>query len=534
MKININFYIKFILIFLFFSTPAFLSVKTYGAISSKEKETFNISRALKPISDESWKSLSSSQESQSYEVGKGDTLFGISKRLFGEGKYWPKIWALNNGIITNPHLIRPGNLIAFMPGTGISLPSLGLKSSLTIAKNAPNGKRGVRSNEWMNLPRQRWENVPLRLPPTVDPNGFDASSVLKFGASKSFMLKAFVSTDKKDPIGTISSARKPSKSLTIGDVILIAPKQDLSVGETYTIVREPEKISTGIFGKSAYSYIILGTTRVFAVRDKYFIGVIETAQGVIERENSIIPLVPKTELPTPKPGMEAIKGEIVFNKELSLHAAAQHSTVFINRGQEEGIERGMVFRTYLYEDPTTKSNITKQDFINYADFLIIQVDKNFSTALCTKSLSTVKEGDSAVLLTSLDDFNSNFGIHLKSSEDLQVEEKQNELDGLDDGKELTPEEEKELKQLEEWKENPPEDSSSSTVVPDQELDEETPESAIGDELDIDQTSEEPSEEPSEKLSEAPDEASSPSTTDDEDPFNASEENTDEDLDLELE
>ena len=83
---------------------------------SPEEEVHRIARMLKPIGDAEWKEIAGEQIAGKYEIHAGDTLYDVSKRLFGDSRYWPKIWALNNNTILNPHLIRPGNLVAFMPG----------------------------------------------------------------------------------------------------------------------------------------------------------------------------------------------------------------------------------------------------------------------------------------------------------------------------------------------------------------------------------------------------------------------------------
>ena len=93
--------------------PAFASTPV-----NPEQETLEIAKHLKPIPDEQWKNIAGDKISEKYEIAKGDTLYDISKRLFGDSKYWPKIWALNNGKILNPHLILPGHTINFVPGTG--------------------------------------------------------------------------------------------------------------------------------------------------------------------------------------------------------------------------------------------------------------------------------------------------------------------------------------------------------------------------------------------------------------------------------
>ena len=78
---------------------------------------------INPTSDEVW-GAASSKAANVYVVQKGDTLFTISRTLFGDPQFWPKIWALNNNGITNPHIIAPGTQIFFYPGEAGAAPSL--------------------------------------------------------------------------------------------------------------------------------------------------------------------------------------------------------------------------------------------------------------------------------------------------------------------------------------------------------------------------------------------------------------------------
>ena len=48
-----------------------------------------------------------------YVVQRGDTLWGISQRLYGDGRLWPALFAANSDHIRNPNLIYPGQVIRF-------------------------------------------------------------------------------------------------------------------------------------------------------------------------------------------------------------------------------------------------------------------------------------------------------------------------------------------------------------------------------------------------------------------------------------
>lgn len=85
---------------------------------------------INPTSDEVW-GTASSKAANVYVVQKGDTLFTISRTLFGDPQFWPKIWALNNEGITNPHIIAPGTQVFFYPGEAGAAPSLSIEKPAT-------------------------------------------------------------------------------------------------------------------------------------------------------------------------------------------------------------------------------------------------------------------------------------------------------------------------------------------------------------------------------------------------------------------
>jgi hypothetical protein len=52
----------------------------------------------------------------SYTVQPGDTLYGISQRYWGNGKYWPALYAANRSKISDPNLIYAGQEVTIPSG----------------------------------------------------------------------------------------------------------------------------------------------------------------------------------------------------------------------------------------------------------------------------------------------------------------------------------------------------------------------------------------------------------------------------------
>ncbi len=78
----------------------------------------------KPTSAEAWSTKTADTTEDTYVVQKGDSLSSISRTLFGDPSFWPKIWSLNRADIENPHFIYPGAKILFFAGEGYDVPTL--------------------------------------------------------------------------------------------------------------------------------------------------------------------------------------------------------------------------------------------------------------------------------------------------------------------------------------------------------------------------------------------------------------------------
>src|SRR5580698_7396131 len=59
---------------------------------------------------------------ESYQLQAGESLWSLSQMLYGDGSYWPKVWAQNRSI-SNPHLIQPGYSLQFMMGSEDDMPA---------------------------------------------------------------------------------------------------------------------------------------------------------------------------------------------------------------------------------------------------------------------------------------------------------------------------------------------------------------------------------------------------------------------------
>ncbi|MBI4924380.1 MAG: LysM peptidoglycan-binding domain-containing protein [Bdellovibrio sp.] len=463
--------------------PFFILFISITALASKppvpEEETKKIAHFLKAISNEEWKTIASDKISYNYEILKGDTLWDISKKLFGDPRYWPKIWALNNKLITNPHRINPKNLIAFTLGSGVSLPQVALKEAQTLdnktaqlenqtAENIVQLSHGT-STEWKILPQQNWEVVPAQLSQYVDADGFDRRNKISFQVHTGFELLAIPSHETIESLGTIIAATTPAAFLGLTDTVFIESDKKLNKGEVYAITEKPTTLSTKQSDRKGYSYHILAKVEIAGFQDDLYIGKLLNGYSPIKRNNFIIPLPPKAKNITPIPAPETLEAALILDKDLMTTVAAQHKQVFIDRGSTDGIKQGMVFRSYQHRDPLTLNFITNENFIINADILVVYVSEEYSAGLVIKSINPIYQDAPLILLTDVSDILKNKGILEKAlgtgAIPAPATQDIDDLDNLDDGNELSDKEKRELKQLEKWKNNPPEDTLKQEPIP---------------------------------------------------------------------
>lgn len=91
---------------------------------------------INPTNEGEWGGASTGRQSMNYEIQRGDTLSDVSSTLFGDPKFWPKVWSLNSKAITNPHIVLPKQVLKFYPGTVDQPPSFNLTDT-AISPNAP-------------------------------------------------------------------------------------------------------------------------------------------------------------------------------------------------------------------------------------------------------------------------------------------------------------------------------------------------------------------------------------------------------------
>ncbi len=335
----------------------------------------------------------------------------------------------------------------------VDQPILDQKSILS----KPQKKAELRSTEWKLLPTQKWEFDQHTSTLNIDKNGFSLNDLVSSKVKVYLHPKYIPSSKKLELLGKIIGSQSESRFLTQGDLALIRTKNTLQIGETYSVVEEdPIRLRSGKFKRGGLIYPILGKVKISGVQENLFIGTVTSTYKNFGRNTYLVPEASKILQPTPIPGPQPLRGVVMLDPNESTTFLAQHKEAFIDRGTEDGVQPGMIFRIYQTKDPVTNQEFSGSSFMIDADLLVTQVTATNSVAVVINSKRPLKEATDAVLLTDLTDLKSKTGFSAKGGDALD------ELDQLDHKDTLGSKENKVLRQLEKWKGA---ESMSQSVTP---------------------------------------------------------------------
>ncbi|MBW2039113.1 MAG: LysM peptidoglycan-binding domain-containing protein [Deltaproteobacteria bacterium] len=312
-----------------------------------------------------------------YIVKKGDTLWDISQRFYGDPFLWPRLWQQNQ-YITNPHWIYPGDRIRLYPYK--VLIEEGKPPKVEVAKPV--------------LP-PKVEEVPAALPPPpVRIKLFSYPEVYSAG---------FI-TEEMEGIGSIVGAREDIVMLSEGDEVHLTFQKGMLVkkGDKFTIFRVGDLIRHPITHKViGRKVMILGIVKVTEPEGETKMGLITLSFDPILRGDELLPYLPPREELAINKLERPLYGWIAASKRKK-DDLGEGNIVYIDRGEGDEIKPGHLFQVFRRGqwaiDPISKKKVKLPDDI-IGRLIVITTQKKTSTALITKSRLPIHVGDEVIGVT---------------------------------------------------------------------------------------------------------------------------------------
>jgi len=284
-----------------------------------------------------------------HTVKKGDTLWSICEKYYGDSDLWPKLWQMNP-FITNPHLLTTGDVI-------------------TLFEKEPIKKTIVLKEEKKTVVKETVQPIP----------GIKGINVSSFTNINTI---GYLSREKIIPWGKIFSSDSERLIFSEGDTVYVLlnetrnvqPGDEFIIYKTYTLLKHPFPgnefgYTVTINGRLVIQKVIgkeLPISKVFgeefdkfgerkAKKNTYKAKIIQVF-GTVHADDYFIPYKPVSPCVRPISLSQKVSGNIVAAKD-DRQLISRSSIVYIDRGFNQGIERGNLFdvvKTHIVYDPEKK------------------------------------------------------------------------------------------------------------------------------------------------------------------------------------
>ena len=320
-----------------------------------------------------------------YTVKRHDTLWDISKMYLYSPWRWPELWGMNLQQVRNPHLIFPGQVLYLDKSNG--------RARLRMGEMA-----GGPTGDGKMTPRVRARDI-----------AFDGIASIPFNLIEPFLNEAVIfEGNQLVDAPRIVATQEGRVLLARGDTAYV--RGNLGPEREYRIFREPRPLrdptTKEILGfeatyVGASEYTVEGGTRTGAdgkaeiVPATFTVTSIRQEAGVGDRLSP----VPAREYTNyaPHPPASPIGGQIVSIYGDAL-TAGQNQIVALNKGANDGIERGHVLALYrdgkVVVDPTDKERTRiKLPDERHGILFVFRVFQRMSYALILNVKAPVSPGD---------------------------------------------------------------------------------------------------------------------------------------------
>ncbi len=418
-------------------------------VGREERDLLGLAQNIQgQISNSEWNEVATASKNDSYTVVRDDWLFKISKRIFGSGFYYPKIWSLNS-YITNPHFIEPGMVLTFSTGSSTTAPEVKLGSFSTDERNSAPGSIGnTNGNDLSNFGdevKPKWidekaelenqgiyfqyaseetvddltqmgaealnreyENyepprseLDTAIPLNYDKNGFDKTSKIHYSFREGFYLSTFISTNIVQDFGSIVNGPDENIYFTKLDHAYVKFDESINAlaGDKFSVYSSGGKVKHKNSDREGYKYTIVAQIKLLRKnRDKWEIEFIEVS-GTPQRGDRITAYTPKIERITKTYNQRLIEAAILGTYEHTQTLLGFGNVIYLDRGRADGVEMGNVFEVYGFKDRLTQKNISDQPTYKMGDVTVITLTDNFATALVTNSRRDFYAGDIVISKT---------------------------------------------------------------------------------------------------------------------------------------
>jgi hypothetical protein len=296
-----------------------------------------------------------------YVIKRGDTLWGLCDRFIKDPFYWPNLWARNQ-VITNPHLIFPGQRVRIF------------SDRIELVDEKP----------------------PVTQP--APPEQVAQETIFTLNGAEGFILE----TDLV-PSGTIIQTNHDRTIVGEEDVVYtdIGASHGAKSGDKYMIYKKMKSFyNPKTFESLGHKILTLGSLQLTDIEDKSSRAVITNSYLEITSGALLMPYRDKRREIALKAATRELHGSIIDSRLGNILIGAEE-VVYLDLGTSQGVEVGNML--YVVKDVKPDSRYVNRDVGNLPKevlgaVVVVETGKNTSTALVVKSIEAIHVGDQVQLL----------------------------------------------------------------------------------------------------------------------------------------
>ncbi len=319
---------------------------------------------------------------RTYVVEQGDTLWSIAEGLYDDPWYWPSLWSYNPQV-TNPHLIYPGDTVYL---------------SRRVAPGA--------TQKAVTFASSRYDTAKAPSVELVRRVGYISSRDYRESGS----IEA--SREERNMLGNLDEvyirfsmrrcAEEQQKAAATGKPGEEEPFVGPCVrdGDRYVVYRVEREVTHPITGKLVgYKISFLGEGKVLGSKRPLTSVLLTRAYSEISRGDLVTNVFEPLTLVRPSPNKVELNGVIVdFHHETT--AAGQYAYVYIDRGADDGVERGNRFEVVWRGDGLKRGEV--RNLKDYPDeqigiATVVEAYDRHCLAVLTSAVREIERGMPVVM-----------------------------------------------------------------------------------------------------------------------------------------
>ena len=391
------------------------------------------------VSPQDWERITSGRDI--YTIRENDTLWDISKVLFDDPNYWPKLWSVNPSL-SNPHFILPGVSLGFIHGTAGQAPSMVILDPDAKKQEELKSKKEplpdfLKTAKIKVPPPKKSAPVLYDLPDSLPVLYFKSKDAQNTLANLDIqyekpivphitLLPYYMASKRITGPGKISDKKYEGIWSSTNESIILEMQEPVNPGQRLMIVKNLGKLvpsGSGIQGPFGYEIEIQGEVQVVGRLkdsfDLYEANVMKTLSPIITESYVVNQQIPKLDfLKTNINGTEEaqIIGFPPFAK--SRKVGTLFSLLYLNRGSNSGFSVGQMYQ--VEANPRVRKDFPYGYNIKLGELKIIQVEDRFATGVITSMSTPIKLGDHVVPMGNL--LSTESGYDPFTDEDVRAEE----------------------------------------------------------------------------------------------------------------